>query len=154
MDRQLLGTAEVPLATPEKDPKTLRRYMLAQHNELVAALLAGDADRIAALYTKGCRGALRDYANDTGTITAIEDVEGIRDHYRRFFEAFDVQSVEVMHRVVQDWYLFAELRFEVVARTGPEVGNRLAFHTAGLLIPGKDDKFIVEIGHGSDQAPL
>ena len=69
MDRQQLGTADVPLATPEKDAKTLRRHMLALHNEFMAALLAGDADRIAALYTPGCRGAVRDYVNDTGTIT-------------------------------------------------------------------------------------
>jgi hypothetical protein len=154
MDRQVLGTADVPLAAPEKDARTLRRHMLAQHDELIAALLAGDADRIAALYTPGCRGARRDYVNDTGTITAIDDVEGFRDHYRRFFETFEVQSVDVLHRVIQEWYLFAELRFEVVAKSGADAGNRLAFNTAGLLIPGKDDRFIVEIGHGSDQAVL
>jgi hypothetical protein len=154
MDRQVLGTADVPLAAPEKDARTLRRHMLAQHDELIAALLAGDADRIAALYTPGCRGARRDYVNDTGTITAIDDVEGFRDHYRRFFETFEVQSVDVLHRVIQEWYLFAELRFEVVAKSGADAGNRLAFNTAGLLIPGKDDSFIVEIGHGSDQAVL
>ena len=97
---------------------------------------------------------MRDYVADTGTITAVEDVDGVRAHWRRFFEWFDVQAVDVMHRVIQEWYLFAELRFEVVARSGPDVGNRLAFHTAHLLVPGKDDRFIVEIGHGSDPARL
>jgi len=53
---------------------------------------------------------------------------------------------------VQDWYLFAEVRVEVLVRAGEEQGNTLAFHTATLFVPGKEDRWIVQIGHGTDLA--
>jgi len=153
MDRELLGTAEVSLAEPRKDARQIRRHLLALHDQLLEGLRANCADDVAAVFTKGCQSAVRDYVDDTGTITALADVDGIRAHSQAFFDLYEVESVAILHRVIQEWYLFAEIRVEVVARSGPERGNHLAFHTATLLVPGKDDKFIVQIGHGTDLRP-
>ncbi len=152
MDRTLLGT-DLPVAEP-KGPREIRRHLLGLHNQMIEALRTSDADALAALFSPGCKLAIRDYVEDTGTITGIDRPEGVREHYRAFFELYDVQSVEVLQRVVQEWYLFSELRIEVVARSGPDQGSRLAFHTASILVPGKEDRFIVQIGHGTDLARL
>ena len=50
--------------------------------------------------------------------------------------------------------MFAELRFTVVERTGPDAGRAFAFNTAEFLIPAADGRFIARIGHGTDLAPL
>lgn len=151
-DRTQLGK-DVPLAAP-KDTREIRLHMLERHEELLDAMRVADAAAMAAGFTQGCQSAVRDYVDDTGTLVALDDVDGIRSHYEAFFDRYDVQSAVVLERVVQEWYLFAEVRFEVLAKTGDERGHRLAFHTATLLVPGKDDRFIVQIGHGTDLARL
>ena len=151
-DRTRLGK-DLPLAEP-KSPLELRRHMLRLHDELLDAFRVGDASGMAAVFSAGCQSAVRDYVEDTGTITGLDDLEGLRNHYQAFFDRFDVASVEVLQRVIQDWYLFAEVRVEVVARSGAEQGKTLAFHTATLFVPGREDKFIVQIGHGTDLARL
>jgi len=150
MDRTLLGK-DLPVAEP-KSPREIRRHLLGLHNQLMEALRANDADGVVALFSPGCQSAIRDYVEDTGTITGLDDLAGLRNHLRAFFDLYEVQSVELLQRVVEEWYLFAELRVEVTARSGAEEGNRLAFHTATVLVPGKEDKFIVQIGHGTDLA--
>jgi hypothetical protein len=152
MDRTLLGK-DLPVAEP-KDRREIRRHLLDLHNQLMDALRANDAEGVVRLFSAGCQSAVRDYVQDTGTITALDGLDGLRDHLRAFFELYEVQSVQLLERVVEEWYLFAELRFEVVGRSGAQTGNELAFHTASVLVPGKEDKFIVEIGHGTDLAPL
>jgi hypothetical protein len=151
-DRTQLGK-DVPLADP-KEPLELRLHLLDQHDRMLDALRAGDPGALAPLCTKGCQAALRDYVDDTGTLVALDDVDGLRQHYEAFFARYDVTSIEVLERVVQEWYLFAEIRFEVTAKTGDARGNRFAFNTGTILVPGRDDRFIVQIGHGTDLAPL
>jgi hypothetical protein len=152
MDRTLLGK-DLPVAVP-KDRQAIRRHLLGLHNQLLDAWRANDPDGVVTLFSVGCESALRDYVEDTGTITALHGLDGLHDHLRDFFARFEVQSVELLERVVEEWYVFAEIRVEVLARSGPESGDRLAFHTATILVPGKEDKFIVQIGHGTDQARL
>ncbi len=152
MDRTLLGK-DLAVAEP-KSTREIRRHLLGLHNQLIEALHANDVDGVVSLFSPGCQSAIRDYVEDTGTITGLDGLDGLREHFGAFFALYEVQSVELLQRVVEEWYLFAELRVEVVARSGAEVGNRLAFHTATLLVPGKEDKFIVQIGHGTDLARL
>ena len=104
------------------------------------------------VFSSSCYCAVRDYVEDTGSLAALDDLAGLQSHYEAFFQRFEVQSVEVLERVVQDWYVFAEVRLEVLERSGDDAGTRYAFHTASLFAPGKEDKFIVQIGHGSDLA--
>jgi hypothetical protein len=150
MDRALLGKG-LPLAEP-KNPLEMRRHMLALHDGFLDALRRNDAEGMVATFSKGCQSAIRDYVEDTGTLTGLDDLSGFKNHYEAFFHLFEVQSVEVLQRVIQDWYLFAEIRVEVLGRSGEQRGSRSAFHTVSLFVPGKEDKFIVYIGHGTDLA--
>lgn len=152
MDRSSLGKASLPMS--EKKPLQVRRELLALHDRYLDALRAGDVDALLALFSNGAQSAIRDYVDDTGTITGLDDVDGHRTYYQAFFDLYEVQSAELLQRVVQDWYLFAEARVEVVPRAGEEQGNTLAFHTATLFAPGREDRWIVQIGHGTDLARM
>ena len=147
MDRRTLGK-DLPLAEP-KSSAEIRKHLLGLHDQLMESLRANDAEALVELFSPGCQCAIRDYVADTGTITGLDDVSGLREHYLAFFEQYEVRSVDLLQRVVQDWYLFAELRIEVSARSTLD-RKRLAFHTATILVPGKEDRFIVQIGHGTD----
>ena len=69
-----------------------------------------------------------------------------------FFDKFDVVSIDLLDRVVQEWYAFAELRITVTPRGSQ--GPTLAFHTAEYDVAAKDGRFIVRIGHGTDLAEM
>ena len=92
---------------------------------------------------------MRDYVADTGTLVPLEGATGIAAHFRAFFERFEMLGVEVLHRVVTDWYLFAEVRLTVRERA---TGELLAWHTAEFFAPGADGRWIARIGHGTDPA--
>jgi hypothetical protein len=147
-DRALLGQ-DLPLAEP-KTPLEMRRHLVALHDRFLQAFRSNDAAGMASTFSRGSRTAVRDYVADTGTITGLGDVDGLVSHYQAFFDLYEVQSADVLERVAQDWYLFAEVRVEVEARQK----HRLAFHTASLFVPGREDKFIVHIGHGTDLAEV
>jgi len=92
---------------------------------------------------------VRDYVNETGTLTTPGDKSTYGAYWRAFFAKYEVQSVEVLERVVQEWYLFSELRLTLRRR---ECGTVVAFNTAELFVPAKDGLFITQIGHGTDEA--
>ncbi|HEY6532698.1 MAG TPA: hypothetical protein VIY72_10350 [Acidimicrobiales bacterium] len=150
MGREQLGK-NLPLA-PEMSRLDMRRHLVDLHDRYVAGFRASDADAMVDVFSVSAQAGIRDYVDDTGTLVHLDDLDGMRGHHRAFFDLYDVQAVDVLERVAQEWYLFAEVRVEAVARTGHHQGNRVAFHTGELLIPGRENKFMVQLGHGTDIA--
>jgi hypothetical protein len=66
-------------------------------------------------------------------------------------DKYEIVAITLMDRIVQDDYVFAELRFTVRSRAS---GETLAFHTAEFFVPGRDARFTVRVGHGTDPAPV
>ncbi len=130
----------------------LRREMLAHHDRYLDALRAGDVEGMLEELSDGVQSAVRDYVDDSGTLTSLDGKSGYRDHYDRLLGRFEIRQVDLLYRVVQPWYLFAELRWTVAPVNGAEEGGTLAFHTADLFIPVADGRFIAQIGHGTDVA--
>ena len=95
---------------------------------------------------------VRDYVADTGALVELVGGQATRAHYAAFFDAFEVLSVDLLHRVVQDWYVFAETR--VVARSSAGDGGQVAFNLAEFSVIARDGTFFVRIGHGTDLALL
>jgi hypothetical protein len=85
--------------------------------------------------------------NDTGALTNLDAKDGHRVYYKALLAKYEVQSVTLMDRVVYDDYVFAELRFTMRRRKS---GETVAFHTAEFFVPGRDARFTVRIGHGTD----
>jgi hypothetical protein len=79
----------------------------------------------------------------------LDGKDAHRAYYRSLFEKYDVQSVDLLYRVVQEWYVFAELRLTVRPRASGGSGS-VAFHTAEFFVPTGDCRFIARIGHGTD----
>jgi hypothetical protein len=101
---------------------------------------------------------VRDYVNDTGTLTTLEGKDAHRDYYQAFFQKYEVVSVEPLYRVAEEWYIFAEVRITVRPRAGADdsggsaAHDTIAFQTAEFHMPANDGRFIARIGHGTDPA--
>jgi hypothetical protein len=149
--RETLGAAGDPTQKVE-DGLPLRRHMLAAHDRYLDALRRGDVDGVVDVMNERVYAAVRDYVNDTGTLTNLDSHDGHRAYYRALFDKYEVSSVDLMDRVVQEGYVFAELRFTMRRRDGS--GETVGFHTAEFFVPGRDARFMVRIGHGTDPAPV
>jgi hypothetical protein len=113
-------------------------------------LRSGDIDGILATYNDGVQAVVRDYVNNTGGLCSLPGKEPHRDYYRALFKKYDVQSVELLYRVSQAWYVFSELRLTMREREG--AGQTIAFHIAEMFAPAEDGRFIARVGHGTDPA--
>jgi hypothetical protein len=147
---EVLGRGPTP-PDMKTDSLDVRLHNLSQHDRYLAALGAADVDGMMAVINDSVQLAVRDYVEDTGTLTTPDDKEGYGRHWRAFFEKYELLSVDLLERVVQEWYLFAELRLTLRRR---DTGKRVAFNTAEFFVPAKDGLFIAQIGHGTDEASL
>jgi hypothetical protein len=151
--REALGRGDTyVLGDADREALLLRHWEM--HETYLAALRQGDVEGMVTLTNASVQMAIRDYVNDTGTLTQPATEEGKeRDTYRNywtaFFERFEVIAVDQLERVVEEWYVFAELRLTVRIK---ETGETVAFNTAEFLVPAKDGLFIAHIGHGTDIA--
>ncbi len=92
---------------------------------------------------------VRDYVTESGALTQLVGKAANRDYYSAFSDKFEILRVDLLDRVVQDWYVFAEVRMTVRPRGG---GPILAFHIAEFYVAANDGRFFVRIGHGTDPA--
>jgi hypothetical protein len=146
----LLGRGDTPDESAI-DPLQARRDLLALSDAYLDAYRAGDADALVETMNDDVQSGVRDYVAGTGALAELRDKEQARAHYAALFEKFEIVSVDLLDRVVQDWYVFFELRVTVQPREG---GTPLAFNLAEFYVTGKDSRFFVRIGHGTDPAPV
>jgi hypothetical protein len=128
----------------------LRKLGLEHHDRYVEALRTSNVDGILEIFTDHAQSAVRDYANDTGTLIGLHGAVDHSSYYRSLFDKYEILRVDRMHRVAQDWYVFAELHVTVRARHEPAQERTLSFRNAEFFIPGNDGRFIARIGHGTD----
>jgi hypothetical protein len=146
---ETLGAAS-PDAPKFANDTQLRRHLRVLHDRYLDALRAEDVEGIVATMNARVLGVVRDYVNNTGTLTDLDGLDGHRAYYRALFEKYKIEAVDMMDRVVQPGYAFSELRFTMRPRSGGASAKTIAFHTAEYFIPGKDARFAVRVGHGTD----
>jgi hypothetical protein len=146
--REMLGKGSAP-AEPAPDSIRLRRDLLARHDSYLAGLAAADVDAMLETMHEDVQSGVRDYVAGTGSLNHLVGKPANREYYAALFDTFEILSVDLLDRVVQDWYVFAEVRMTVQPRAG---GPRLAFHTAEFYVIANDGRFFVRIGHGTDPA--
>jgi hypothetical protein len=144
--RAKLGTGPAP-AEPPLEGAAGRRQLLALHNQYLGALRANDVEAVLDTMNDGVQANIRDYVNDTGTLIAIQSKQDYRDYLNAFFDKFEMQSVDYLHRAMEDWYLFAEVRVVMRDRRREKT---VAINTVDFFVPAKDNRFIVQTGHGTD----
>jgi len=134
------------------DEMFVREEVLLLHERYMEALRLADVEGVLETFNDGVASAVRDYVNDTGTLTTLEGKDAHRAYYEALFEKYEIRSVQAFDRVAEEWYMFAELRMTVSPRSGADGRGPLAFHTAEFFIPANDGRFIARIGHGTDPA--
>ena len=130
----------------------LREQVFQQHDRYLKALLVGDLDGVLGTIHDRAASAVRDYVEDTGTLTALVGLKAHADYFGAFFDKFEVVSAEPLCRVTEEWYAFAEVRVTAEVKSGSAAGQSVAFHTAEFHVPANDGRFIARIGHGTDLA--
>jgi hypothetical protein len=152
--RGTIGVGASGVAEPEptrSEANELRRQLIVQHDQFLQALRAADVNGILDLHGDGAQANVRDYVNDTGALVNLHGKDDHRSWYEALFDKYEVNSVDMLHRMSSDWYVFSELRYSVTPSSG---GAPMAFHTAEWFAPGHDGRFIARIGHGTDVMPL
>jgi hypothetical protein len=141
------GTAPV-----DEDRLPLRRMaVLAEHEEYIVALRAEDVDRIVGGHMDDAAIAIRNYLTDESSLLNVAGHAAIREHYIRLFEKYHVVDVQLVNRVAETWYVFAELHWKVEERS---TGRLLEFCTADLNSIDADRKYWVRTGAGTDPVAL
>jgi hypothetical protein len=148
LPRQMLGTQDD--TTSDKDDFVLRRELRLRHIRWVDALATADVDSLLVELDDGVASAVRDYVHNTDALVELAGKDGHRDYYSALFERYEIVSVELVHRLTQPWYLFAEIRLTVRERSSARAS--LAFHTAEIYAPGKSGTLIATLGWGTDPA--
>ena len=128
-----------------------RWQRVVQHDRYLQGLRDGDVDGIVDLLGHDAQSIIRDYVNDTGALINLDGRDAHQEFYRALFEMYDIRSTDVLHRLSQDSYLFAETRISASPRHGAEAGSDIAFNTAEWFAHG-DDGTLVRMGHGTDPA--
>lgn len=146
--REMLGLPEESY-TAAGDPLRSRAQVFDYYSRYLDALRTHDIDTILDVLHDGVASAVRDYVNDTGTLTELEGKDAHRAYYRAFFDKYQVRSAQPLALVTDEWYVFAELRMTVAPQGG---GDALMYHTAEYFLPSKDGRFIARIGHGTEPA--
>jgi hypothetical protein len=147
--RSRLGAADENDIMSE-NPLLAREQVHSQYARYLDGLRANDVDAVIDVLHDDVASAVRDYVDDTGTLVELTGKDAHRSWYRRFFDRYQVCSLQPLVQVTEDWYVFAELRVTVAPRGST---GSVVFHTAEFHVPSKDGRFIARIGHGTEPAP-
>ena len=148
MPRERLGAPD-EVDVIADDPLLARRQVFDQYNRYLDGLRANDVDAVVAVLHDGAASAVRDYVGETGTLVELSGKGAHRSWYQALFDKYEIQSVQSLCQVIEDWYVFSELRIVAAPRSG---AGMVAFHTAEFHLPAKDGRFIARIGHGTEPA--
>ena len=120
-------------------------HVHAQWLDLVRGM---DARGLSELYSDNVFGALRDYPADQHA--PLTGRTAVQDHYASLFLRYRIIDLDVVLRLVEDWYLLAELRWEL--EDGDR--NRFVHRTADIMVLDDEHRIRRHIGYGTDFHPL
>jgi hypothetical protein len=145
---EVLGGPDEPNTIPA-DPLLARQRVHENFAAFQDGLRSNDVDAVLSVLHDGISSTVRDYVEDTGTIADHKGAAVHRDYYEKLFAKYDVESVDPINQVIDDWYVFAELRVTARRRADDRI---IAFHTAEFWMPAKTGTFIARVGHGTEPA--
>jgi hypothetical protein len=121
-----------------------RAEILHAHERWLAALRDGDTARLSSCYAPAAVGAVRGYP--TADHVEFHDRDEAAATYDALLGRHRSREVEVVLRIVEDWFLLTELRW-TVTDTDQTVST---FRTAELFLVGQDDAILGHLGYGTD----
>src|SRR5262249_36824420 len=88
--RSALGTRGE--ASAPSDPLMAREQVYNQYSRYLEALRANNVEAVLDALHDRVASAVRDYVNDTGKLTELEDKDWHRSYYGAFFDKYEVRS--------------------------------------------------------------
>lgn len=132
----------------DEDRLPLRRMaVLAEHDAYMAALRAEDVGQIVNAHFDDAAVAIRNYLTDESSLLNVNGAADIGAYYTQLFDRYHVLDVQLVNRVAETWYVFAELHWTVEERGS---GRKVEFCTADLASIDADRKYWVRTGAGTD----
>ena len=125
-----------------------RRAALRFHDEYIDALRTEDVERLVAAHAPVAAVAMRSYLTDESTLLHTNDPAALTAYFTALFEKYRVRDVQLVNRVAETWYVFAELRWVVEERDGAR--RTLAFCTAELSPLDAEGRYWIRTGAGTD----
>jgi hypothetical protein len=136
-------------APVDEDRLPLRRMaVLAEHDQYIEALRTEDVDYIVGAHFDDAAIAIRSYLADESSLLNVAGADAIRAHYTQLFQRYRVLDVQLVNRVAETWYVFAELHWTVEERGGS--GRTVEFCTGDLNSINNERKYWVRTGAGTD----
>jgi hypothetical protein len=124
-----------------------RLDVLHEHEAYLENLRNGDVDAIMAAWRDDAAIAFRSYLVDESTLLNMGGSAQIRDYFTSLFQRYRVVDIQIVNRVIDTWFLFAELYWIVEDRA---TGRKLEFCTADLTSIDDERKYWVCTGAGTD----
>ena len=136
--------------TPDLPRRTLENLQL--HDDLLAALVAGDGAALAQILDPACLWAQRNYLREAtgGEIMNLQGAEAVVQHVAAWHAAFEPEHVSVLNRRVTDWFVFSEELWVV----RPGNGEARQYRTATIYPVNAAGKFEGALGFGQDVGAL
>jgi hypothetical protein len=144
---------EVPAQPGEVPLPRKRLEVLKLHNTLLDGIREADVDKILSTMRADVATAIRSYLGDDYTVLNAKGPDELADYYRSLFERFKIVNIDIVNRIAESWFLFAEVHWTVEHRTGAHAGEVVEFCTADLAPIDPDGKFWVRTGAGTDPLP-
>jgi hypothetical protein len=146
LPREGLGSPD-DVAVVAEDELHGRRLVHDRFTQYVEGLRGNDLEALLEPIHDGAASAVRDYVKGHGGLVELSGKEQHRSWYGELLARFEVRSVQVLHVVTTDWYVFAEMRISVANSDG---SGQASFHVAEYYVAAKDGRFIARIGHGTE----
>jgi hypothetical protein len=129
---------DAPAAVPLQRVETLALFQ-----QWFTALRSGDADQVATLYADRIQAALFDPLE--GQVAIVRGKDAVRQHYARLFAAYGSPTIDLVLRLIDRWYILAELLWNV--REAPR--DDFWFRTADIVVPTPENEIVSQLGIGT-----
>jgi hypothetical protein len=145
--------AEKPGLDSEGQPLPQRRLEArAFHDRYIDAFRREDVAAIVAANRENGAAAIRNYLTDESSVLTTAGSKQLGAYYAALFDRYAVRDVQLVNRVAESWYLFAELHWTVQERAGAR--RTLQFCTAETAPLDADGRYWVRTGAGTDPVEI
>jgi hypothetical protein len=148
---ELAPSRTEPNAPPADPPTHLpakRLEVLRAQDEYIEALRGSDVDAIVGAHRANGAMALRSYLTEASSVVAADGEVAMTAYFTELFRRYRVRDIQMVNRVAESWYTFAELHWCVDEVDGSR--RTLEFCTAETASLDEDGRYWARTGIGTD----
>jgi hypothetical protein len=135
-------------AADEANFPQLRWDAWRAHNRYIDALRTEDVEGIVAAHRPTGASAIRNYVTPTSTVLNADSADDLGRYFTALYDQYHVLDIQLVNRVAESWYVFADLHWTVQERGGER--RTLEFCTAETSTIHIDGRYWARTGAGTD----